>query len=203
MEILIFLIPFIIFLYMLYKISKDDHVLLRRGIKLVEIFDIAFISLIVTIFILIILPGENSYTPVLFIAPAILLLIMFARKKKLSAGRLLDLFSLSFLTSFPLWLVLVGLFAKFYIWQYYLILSVIFLLIDIVFLIKLLPKILNRSIPDGLLSIYFILLFSVIYLIFKIFVSLISKNSIINLDTAILILYILIGVYILVAKRRS
>lgn len=51
MHILILIPAFLIFLYVIYKIVKDDYIFIRRNISLEQVFDIVFIiALICLIF---------------------------------------------------------------------------------------------------------------------------------------------------------
>src|SRR5216683_2730865 len=50
MQILIFIPALLVFLYTLYRLVKDDYVFIRKGISLEQSFDVAFITLWVSLF---------------------------------------------------------------------------------------------------------------------------------------------------------
>jgi hypothetical protein len=201
MEFLIFTIPFFIYLYMLYKNSKDDYVLLRRGIKIEEIFDIAVVAVILGLAMSKIFPGDNSYYLSFYIIATSFVLYFYSRRKKLPFGRLLDLFSIAFLTALPLWLVLVGIFAKAREVVGYLIIALIFLIMDVVCIKYYLPKIMNRTMPDGRVGIYFVCVFSSIYLIYSLLTAVFFKTSLLYTDTILLGILFVGGVSLLVRTR--
>jgi hypothetical protein len=202
MEFLIFIIPFLLFLYMLYKISKDDHVFLRRGIRLEEIFDTAFITVILSWILAQFFPDRDSYSPTYFVIAGIMVLYFFGRNKKFLVGRLFDFFTLGVLTALPLWLVLVGVFAKNEEILGYGVLAGVYLILDIIFLRKFLPKIMNRSLADGVISKFFIIIFSVISLSYNVGLAVMEKESFINFENIALLVLLGVG-FGLLFKRKS
>lgn len=202
MEFLIFLIPFLIFLYMLYKHSKDDHVLLRRGIKTEEIFDIAFVSVIIGWLMSKAVPGDNSYVLAFYLMSSSIVIYAFCRRKKALLGRLFDIFSVSFLTAVPLWFILTGLFAKFEDIIGLVVLSVVLLTVDVIFLKYLYPKILNRTLPDGLLSSFLISTYSFIYICYRLVSGFIYKYGLINIETVSHIVFLAVGIFLFFKSRK-
>src|SRR5258708_5548518 len=115
---LIQIICLFIFLFCTYVLARDDFMLMRKNISLEHIFNIAFVGLFTSIifaraFYIFLNPAKRFINPlvvVLFpyfpglsltggIIGEILYFIYLSRKKKIPAGRLLDIFSLSFLLS--------------------------------------------------------------------------------------------------------
>lgn len=118
--ILILLLCFIIFLFIIYILSHDDFIILRRDVSMEKVFNAAFLVSLVTIFsarFFYVFFNPNSlylsplgfllfpYFPGLSLAGALLggsaFLLFYLKLKNLPVGRLFDFFGLGFLISFP------------------------------------------------------------------------------------------------------
>lgn len=171
----------ILFLYSLYKLVKDDHVFIRKGISLEQTFDIAFTciwsSFLVSrlFFLLVQYPGQNiffdffspkyaGFSLVGAILGAMISLYLVSKTKKLPLGRVGDFLSLSFLSALPL-----GYFAGALIYSrtnmlHFIINTISFLVLVLIFRKVFYPRLLNRSIREGTITILFLLFFSLISL---------------------------------------
>jgi prolipoprotein diacylglyceryltransferase len=181
MEVLILIPALLLFLFFLYKLSADDHVLIRKNISLEQMFDVAFstfwISLIISRIYYFIFEAKQVGN--LFIAffttqgglsltgamvSAVASLYLISKYKKVPLGRLFDFFALSLLFALPVGYVGITLFHlkdKLILIIPYLVCAVVYLTAAILFRKFLYPKLLNRTLKEGNISLYFLLLFSV------------------------------------------
>lgn len=202
MQFLIFLLPFLIFLFTLYKLSKDDHVLLRRNVRLESLFDIALLMVIASWILTQALSTNDTYSLTYSVLGGSAVLYLMGKYKKLPLGRVFDFFSLSFLTALPLWFLLVGLFPKRGEILTYAAVAGIYFLMDMIFLKGLKPRILNRSLPDGVISFYFLMIFSSLSLALLIFNAIRGKSSLVNSENIILLLlFIVVAILFFLRKK--
>ena len=181
--ILILLLCLFISLYVLYLLSHDDFVILRRDAPMEKIFNSAFIftiSAILTSRLLYVLLNPSNlfhsllgfllfpYFPGLSIIGGIIggfgISYIYLNSKNLPVGRIMDFFSMSFLVSYPIgiigYLVLLG--GKiYYSWYILLFLSAIVLLVFVRFILK---AALGGKLKDGSLTLIFLASFSVIFI---------------------------------------
>ncbi|MBI2074880.1 MAG: hypothetical protein HYT83_03545 [Candidatus Levybacteria bacterium] len=116
-----------IFLFCLYTLSRDDFILIRKNVSQERVFNIMFIALLVSLFfarLVFVFFNYDSkflnplvfllfpYFPGLSLVGALLggafFIAYYASSKKLPIGRLLDLFTITFLCCLP--------FGLFFIW---------------------------------------------------------------------------------------
>lgn len=181
MEFLALALSGIIFLYSLYKLVKDDHVFIRKGISLEQSFDIAFICLWVSLvvsrlfFLFFQYPGQNiflnffssklaGFSLVGAIIGAMIALYFVSKWKKLPLGRVGDFLSLSFLNALPFgYLAGTLMYAKTNLLHFGI--STVSFLFSLLFFRKFLyPKLLSRSIREGTITILFLMFFSFVSL---------------------------------------
>ena len=115
---LVLIMCFIIFLFSLYLLARDDFVIVRRDISLDDIFNAAFLTGLITllsarVFFVIFHPSANYLNPLVFllfpyfpglsslggIVGGVTFLIFYAKRHKMPIGRILDFFAVSFLVS--------------------------------------------------------------------------------------------------------
>jgi hypothetical protein len=191
---LIFLLPFLIFLFTLYKLSRDDHVFLRRNVRLENFFDITFLMVIASWILTQIMSAKNVYS--------LTYVVLGGKYRRLPTGRVFDFFTLSFLTALPLWFLFVGLFARREDIIMYAIIAGVYLLLDITFLKVLKPRIMNRSLPDGVISFYFIMIFSLLSLGQLIFSAIKGKLSLVNPENISLLILLIAGSALYFLRKR-
>lgn len=205
--ILVILLCFFIFLFSLYLLTRDDFVLIRKDVTLDMAFNMAFITFAVSvlssrILYIILNPSLDFLNPLVFllfpyypglslvggVAGGVLFLLTFGKYQKLPMGRLLDFFSISFLSALPIgtigyfWLVGQNLFT---IWQISLVL--VYIVLFFVFIKILLPRLLSGRLKDGTIGLIFLISFASISLVVK-FIG--RVDNLLNLGLEDLILVI-------------
>src|SRR6185437_15947279 len=180
MQILLFIPSLLVFLYALYRLVKDDYVFIRKGISLEQSFDIAFITFWISLFVSRVVyslfhayPGENIFYDFFImkkggfsltgaVIGGIFAVYLISRYRKVPLGRLCDFLSLSFLYTLPLlFLTNAILVTKNELLSVFLN-AIIYFVLLIFFVQFLYPKILNRTMKEGILATLFLLLFSLI-----------------------------------------
>jgi hypothetical protein len=174
-----YVLPIILFFYILYKLVKDDYLLIRKNVSPEQVFDIAFWVLAISLlsgrsvalleqgivrqefFFSFFSSGTSGLSLTGVCLSGVIGLYVIVKHRRVPLGRLFDFFSLSFLSSLPplfLYsaLILHG-FSR--VLAFYNGLAYIFVL---VICFKLLyPKLMNRTIRDGTLALFFLIFFSV------------------------------------------
>ncbi|MBI3984580.1 MAG: hypothetical protein HY344_01370 [Candidatus Levybacteria bacterium] len=182
---------FLIFLYNLYYFSHEDFVIVRRDIQMERIFNIAFLAgfmflFFSRLFYVIFNPTPKFLSIIGFIAypyfpgfsliggmaATALFLGLYFRAKKLPIGKMLDLFTISFLGVLPLGFL--AIFAK-DLGKTDLIFNI--LLASSFLLVVVFRKIIFKfaeigEIKDGSCTLIFLAIFSLIYFLSKLFVNL-------------------------------
>lgn len=114
------LICFFLYLYVLYYLSKDDFVIIRKDVSMEKVFNLAFLTSLVALFFSRLFytffnPSDAILTPLGFLAfpyfpglsliggiiGASVFLYFYANYKKLPKGKLFDLFSVSLASVLP------------------------------------------------------------------------------------------------------
>ncbi len=185
------IICFLIFLYNLYYFSHEDFVITRKDISMERIFNMAFLAGFVFLFfsrffyvLFNPLPkflnaisfAAYPYLPGLSLIGAIavtpLFLSFYFRAKKLPIGKMLDLFTVSFLGVLPLGFSLI--FLK-QMGKTDLIFNVLFIssFVLLIFFKKIIYRFSESGeIKDGSFTLIFLAVFSLIYFLSKLFVNL-------------------------------
>lgn len=216
--ILVLLISFFIFLFFLHFVSRDDIVLMRRNISEDNIFNIAFLLLVVAVlssrfFYVLLNPSENFLNPLYFllfpyfpglsllggvVGGSIFLYSIF-KIKKMPTARLLDLFALSFLSSMPFGAV------GYYILSDYSILSfsavftaVSYVLLFLFFVFFLFPRFAKGRVEEGNMAILFLIAFSVVSLLRLV----VEKRFALDLENVILALLLIFSTGIYIKKTK-
>jgi prolipoprotein diacylglyceryltransferase len=222
MEILVLIPALLIFLYTLYKLSGDDHVLIRKNISLEQMFDATFITLwfcLVLSRIYFFIFDQKSKGNVFIeffttrgglsltgaVVSGIIVLYLVAKYKKIPLGRLFDFFTLSFLFALPAGfagIMLLHLKQPVVLIAYG-VSAVIYLVSAILFRRFLFPKLLNRSIKEGTISVYFLFLFTLV----SFGVSLIHTGKtmppLLTTNTYVLIGLLVAGMILFINLQRS
>jgi hypothetical protein len=188
-ESIVIIICFVIFLFSLYLLSREDFVFLRRNISVEEIFDVAFICSIATLFFSRLFYVLFHFDPfylnplVFFLVPyfpglsllggvlgAVASMLILTKRRRYPRGRFLDFFAIAFLSTLPIGytgFAFTGssesLFFALLPIFYYSFLCIFFLKI-------LLPKFLEGQMKDGMLGLLLLMnyaLFSFVLLIIR------------------------------------
>lgn len=216
MELIVLIPALLVFLFFLYKLTGDDHVFIRKNISIEHMFDIAFntlwVSLLVSriFFFLFDKRISGNFFIAFFttwgglslsgaIASAITFLYFVGKYKKLPVGRLYDFLILSMLFALPIGYLSIALLR----WQQkmmipYLICSFVYIIAAVLFKKFLYPRLLNRTLKEGSITIYFFFLFSVVSLSTSLvnwgkpFVTFITASNILYVGILILATVLLI-----------
>ncbi len=216
---IVLLLSFFVFLYILYYISRDDFVIVRKDIAMEKLFSLAFLTALVALFfsrLFFVLGSQDPkllsplgffalpYFPGLSLigglAAAEVFIFFYARYKKMPTGKILDLFVLSFMGVMPLGFIgnLLISFGKVSLFS-----NIIFILSIIVLLLfaKLIyPFSSKGEIRDGTLGLIYSAVFSFLYFLTKLFLD-IAHFSFLNVEN-ILILVVLFSSLILLVNQE-
>jgi hypothetical protein len=202
MNFLIYIPSVFIFFFTLYKLVKDDHVFLRKNIKIEQFFDVGFIVFFTSWIIARIVMPSGVFSLTYVVAGGIVILYLLGRRKRLPIGRLFDFFTVSFLAAIPLMYVMFGVLTdnlerviNFSYAAFYFILLMFFLK-------GILPRLMNRTVKEGALSIFFLFLFSIASLLVHIFNVIRGREKILSAENIVLILFLLIG-FVLLFKQKK
>lgn len=188
MQFLVIIFCFLIFIYSIYILGKDDYVLIRKNLSLEQLFDFAFIGIFTGVILgeilsIILYPAltEKSIISRLFsptgasfsltsiVLGCILMLYLIGKYRRLPMGRLFDFFSLALLSALPAGYLLTILFVKRSEIVYYIFPGVVYLAAQIFFWRFLLPRETSGKLRDGSLCSLFLLTFSTISLFASLF----------------------------------
>lgn len=217
--ILVLLLCFVIFLYIIYVLSHEDFVILRRDVSMEKIFNGAFLfgisGLFMARFVYVFFhpsPIFHSflgfllfpYFPGLSMVGGLIGSFGFAylyfKSRNLPIGRLMDFFSISFLASYPLGLFGILLLSRqAFAWPFYVSLLLSFVIV-VVFVRYVLPLSLGGKLKDGSLSFIFFSSFSFVYILISIFLS--NFKEVITIET-ILSLVIIISSFSFLVKQEE
>jgi prolipoprotein diacylglyceryltransferase len=190
MEFLVLIPSVLIFLYSLWRLVKDDYVFIRKGISLEQSFDIAFISLWISlffsrlfdmafhyqmdknIFLQFFSLNNGGFSLIGAIVGGVIALFILGKYKKIPLGRVSDFFTLSLLFALPLGYLGSALFSERSQVLYTILNAVLFFLLLIFFMQFLKPKLMSRNLKEGTLSIIFLICFSLVTLLTNLLSSL-------------------------------
>jgi|SRR3989344_9282221 len=181
--IIVLIVSLVLFLFRLYHLAVDDYVLTKKNITLDDIFNVAFIASLISLFFsraffVFANPSNVFMNPLGFllfpyfpglsltggIIGGILALFLLGRKKKFPIGRVFDFFALSLVFVLP-----VGFVGYFFLSQDItagnFIKLALYVLIFFVSNIYLYPKASSLEIKDGTISGLFLVFFSLISLL--------------------------------------
>lgn len=221
--IFILLVSFLIFLFSLHFLSRDDLILIRKDVSLEKIFNISFIVFFAGLFFSRLFYAISNRTDMLikpfvfFLFPyfpglsltggilgGALFLIYFLKVKKMPVERIFDFFSISALAAFPfgyLGYLLISLPGKFSI--EIVILTVIYSILFFVFIKFLCFELLFKGkLKDGTIGLLFIFCFSLISLMTNIIIQFKNYNFIDNLENYILLGALLVDATLIVDKEN-
>ena len=178
---LMLIFSFVVFLYGLYLVARDDIVLMRRNISLETVFNVAFLTMLVFLFsgrvFYILLNQEYGFfNPLVFflltyfpgvsltggIAGSVLFLLFYLKKNKFPTFRFIDFFSIAFLSSLPF--IHIG---RLFLEQNISVIETIFLpslyfALFIFFLKVVYPKLMQGTLEHGSVGAFIILVFSLV-----------------------------------------
>ena len=218
--ILVILLCFFIFLFALYLLTRDDFVLIRKDVTLDMAFNMAFITFAVSVLSSRILyitlnPSLDFLNPLVFllfpyypglsleggVVGGVLFLLLISKQQKFPMGRLLDFFSISFLSALPIGTIgyfLLGRQNLFTIWPISLV--SIYAVLFFVFIKILLPLLLSGRLKDGTIGLIFLICFAVISVVGN-FIG--RVDNLLNLGLEDLILVIILYASLVLLFREE
>lgn len=216
---IVLLICFFIFLYVLYYHVKDDFMIARKDIAIDKIFNLAFLTGIAALFsarlfYIFFNPSVELFNPLIFLAfPYVsglslfggliggsLFLYTYAGYKRLPVGKILDLFTISFITILPIgylinFVILLGKTDLFYK------INAFSSFITFIFFVKIIYHFAEKGeVEDGSVSLMYLSVFSFIYFIVKLFLN-IKTFSFLNFENIVILLSIFIPLVLLVNQE--
>lgn len=178
MEILSFILSFIVFLFILYLLFKDDYVFIRKNFLLDQLYDLVFVGLIgglilgrlITIFLTyesnffakLFIINNNLWTLSSIIIGFFMSYFLGAKIKKLPVGRTIDFFSVAILGSLPVGYLIYLFFQRRSLLLIYLAYGLVYFLIFCGFWRYLLPRAIKNIFRPGTLGAIFLAIFSML-----------------------------------------
>lgn len=217
--VLVLLFCFLIFLYIVYYLAKDDFVLVRKDIPLTKVFNTAFLGGIIALLFARLIFVTSYPTPTLLnplgffafyyyqglslvgaIAGVEVFTYLFCQYKRIPAGKIFDIFCLALIGVLP-----VGIIGNFLLHFgkpdiFTIIFFVCSLILLPVFGKFIYPFSVRGEIKDGSLGFIFVSVFSFLYFLTKLFLNL-SNFSFLNPEN-ILLLVLLFSSLILLLNQE-
>lgn len=221
MQIFVLIFCFLIFIYSLYILGKDDYVLIRKNLSLEQLFDFAFIGLFIGIILGEVLsfifhpaigksfisrlfsPTGASFSLTSVVLGCILVVYLIGKYRKLPIGRLFDFFSLALLSTLPAGYLLSILFVKRSDILYYVFPGIFYLVSQVFFWRFLLPRTTNGKLRDGSLCSLFLLTFSTVSLFVSLFYEFAHTSLHIEAEELILMGMFFLGLFFLLRINRK
>ncbi len=216
---LVLLFCFFIFLYVLYYLSKEDFVIVRKDISIDRIFNLAFLTGIVSLFFarffyVLFNPAKELFNPLVFLAfpyvPGLSILggiagaaafsYIYAKYKKMPAGKILDLMTMSFISVLPLGYLITYFILFFKTSTFYNLMFIVSILMLLIFSKIIHPFSIKGEIRDGSLGFIFISLFSFFYFMIKLFLN-IKTFSFFDLENVFLLVLIFLPLVLLINQE--
>jgi len=196
MHILVLIPSFLIFLYCLYKIIKDDYVFIRRNISLEQIFDIALIIIVVSLIFL----KLSLFSAVL---GGILFLYLIAKYKKIPLGRLFDFFTLAFAVALPVGYLSSAFLLRDFTLFVYLINAFLYTVFAVFSGKFVYPRLMSRELKEGSLHILFLIFFSFVSFLDLIISYQKNKFSLLTIENGLLILFFLFSLFLFFRQAKN
>lgn len=221
MELLVLIPSALIFLYSLYRLVKDDYVFIRKGITLEQSFDIAFITLWISLFFsrlfdmffhyqmdknivmqFFSLP-DGGFSIIGAIIGGVIALLLLGRYRRIPLGRIADFFTLSFLFALPVGFLGIAILVDRDQLLYTLLNAVLFFLLLIFFFQFLKPRLMSRALKEGVISILFLFFFSFITLLSSVLSSLDNlQQYLMDPSTISTIVLLVFSIFLYIKEER-
>lgn len=221
MQLLIAIPAFVLFLYFIFKLVKDDYVFIRKNISLEQMFDLTFIVIWISLFFARVfffifhpLSDKNifltffsfqvqGFSLVGFVLGGIVAVYLIGKYKKFPLGRLFDFFTLAFIMALPLGFLSSAAFTR----NFQLLLSLGNALVYFIFAIfswkYIYPKINSRELKEGNLPVVFALFFSTVSLINATLLQQEGKITLISLESILLFFVVLLSLGIFIKQAHD
>ena len=221
MHILVLVPAFILFLYFIYKLVRDDYVFIRKNISMEQMFDIAFVvtwaSLFFSrlfyfifndffkhnIFLQFFSPQVEGLSLFGALVGGLGTLYLFAKYKRIPFGRLFDVFTLALVVALPLGFIGSALLEH----NFHFIASLgnaLVYLIFAIFCVKYVhPKLNSRELKEGNVQIIFLLFFSIVLFINATMLRQEGKITLISVESIVLFLFFVFSFILFLRQARS
>lgn len=218
MQILIGIICFLIFIFTIYLLCKDDYILIRKNISMEQVFDFAFLGALMGLIlsgIITFFAGNLripqpfslfsgfTYSLTLFFFSSFLSFYIIGKNKKYPLGRMIDYVSISYLSALPLWYLLNTFFLKSPSIFIFLGLGIFYSFTGLLFWKYLLPGINKNKLREGTVSSFFMTLFAAAGLLSSVLLRIIDKKFTISLEDILLLLILIAGITIIIRIDRK
>lgn len=219
MAIFILFFSFLVFLFCLYQLGKDDFIFIRRNISMENLFNIAIISGIFALFFSRLVFAvfnfdKNFLNPLVFflftyfpglslpgaVIGGIFYLSYLSKRRKLPLGRITDFFALSLLCSLPIAIIGMSL-LKGSITVITFVVPILYIFFFVFFLKLLLPRLQRGSMKDGTLATLFLAIFSLLTLFSSILKAVEKQQLRIGAEDYLLIALFLVSIMLLVKQE--
>lgn len=216
---IVLLICFLIFLYVLYYHVKDDFIIARKDIAIDKIFNLAFLTGIAMLFFARLFyvffnPSLKLLNPLIFLAfpyvPGLSLLggiigasfflYTYAIYRKMPAGKIFDLFTISFITVLPVGYLINSLILFGKTDLFYNLLLISLFIIFILFAKIIYPFSEKGEVEDGSISLMYVSIFSFTYFIIKLFLN-IKIFSFLDFENIVILLSIFVPLILLINQE--
>jgi hypothetical protein len=198
----IFIPSLLIFLFTLYKLAKDDHVFLRKNVRLEQFFDMGFIVLFTSWIISIIFSPSNTVSLTYVVTGGALALFLLGKYRKLPVGRLFDFFTVSLLAAAPAWFLLLGLITKDMVRIINFSYAFFYIILFLYFLKGILPRVMNRTIKEGSLTVFFLIIFSIASLFVPVLNFIRERTNILTAENILLVVLFILSLALILRPRR-
>lgn len=213
-------ISFLIFLFCLYVIGRDDIVFIRKNVTVEHLFNTGFIAAVsgvisARLFYALFSFDRAFLNPLVFflipyfpglsfiggVGGAALFILFFTRKKKIPTGRIIDYLALALLSALPFGYIGTLFLQENFNFFESIYLPVIYMVLFLFFLKFLYPRVLRSEIKSGTLGMFFLLTFSFVSLVIGIRSG---KNDVLFFFSVedILALFLFIGSIVILIKQE-
>lgn len=221
MQIVVLIPAFILFLYYIYKLVKDDYVFIRKNISLEQIFDITFIVTTISLFFARLfyfifnphvvpnfffsffstnISGLSLFGGLVGGAGA---LFLIGKYKKIPLGRLFDFFTLAIVVALPLGFLGSAILTKDFMLLAYLGNAIVYFIFAIFCVKYVHPKLTSRELKEGNLQVVFFVFLAVVLLINGILLREEGKIVLITIENIVLVIFLLFSVFLFIRQARS
>lgn len=195
------LTSFIVSLFCLYHISREDLTFFRRNVTLDDIFNIAFLTLFSGLLFARVFYVVFNFAPgflnplVFFLVPyfpglsliggifgGVVVLLFISRKKRFPIRRILDFIALSFLAGLPIGYVGSLFIQSGFSYFVHLFLPALFLLLFITSYFFVLPRLLTKELKPGMLGTSILIVFSFLFLLISVIHAVDTERFVITGD---------------------
>ncbi|MBI5123388.1 hypothetical protein HZA75_06040 [Candidatus Roizmanbacteria bacterium] len=197
MEILITILPaFLIFLFSIYKIVKDDYVFIRRNISLEQIFDISIIVFLVGLALV-------DFSLLGAVIAGIMVLYLITKYKKIPLGRIFDFFTFAFVIALPIGFLSHAFFIKGADVLVDVANAVLFLIFAFFSGKAVYPMIMSREVKEGSLHIIFLVFFAFVSFVDTVFLQQKGKLVLLNAQNILLALFFIFSFFLFFKQANS